>query len=52
MDREEAQQRIRSEIAQDKRIIRQIERYAERESIAVDSAMQEVVERMYERKTN
>ena len=51
MDKEEALDRIREEIAADPRIQRQIDRYAERDALVPDSAMNLVLERMYQRKT-
>lgn len=50
MEKEEAFERIRQEIEEDKKVGRQIERYADREHIPVDSAYQVVLQRMYERK--
>lgn len=52
MEKAEAYARIREEINTDRQVKRQIRRYAEREDIPVASAMQEVMDRMYYRKTN
>ena len=52
MDKTEALDEIRAEIAADPKLQRQIGRYAERDSLAVDTAMNMVLERMYDRKAN
>lgn len=52
MDRVRACDRIRDEISVDRKIMRQISRYAEREEIPLDSAMVMVVDRMYGEKTD
>ena len=49
-EKAELQADIREEIAGDKKLQRQIQRYSERDGITPDSAMNRVVERMYERK--
>jgi hypothetical protein len=51
MEKEEALAKIRDEIAADPKVRRQIFRYAEREGMLRDSAMNQVLERMYFRKT-
>ncbi len=51
LERAEAFSRIEQEITADPRIQRQIDRYAKREGMPVDSAMNLVLERMYKRKT-
>ncbi len=52
MEAPAAYEKIREEIAADRKVQRQIERYAEREEMELDSAMNLVLERMYYRKTN
>jgi hypothetical protein len=52
MDKLEALEKIREEIAADAKLLRQIGRYAEREGLSVDKAMNLVLERMYFRKSN
>jgi hypothetical protein len=52
MDKMEAMEKIGEEIAADPKLLRQIGRYAEREDLPKDSAMNLVLERMYYRKTH
>jgi hypothetical protein len=52
LEKAEAFERIGEEIAADPKLQRQIGRYAEREGVAMDTAMNLVLERMYFRKTN
>ena len=51
MEKEEALDKIRREIKADPRVEKQIRRYAEDAEISPDSAMNHVLQRMYERKT-
>jgi hypothetical protein len=51
LEKPDALDMIEQEIAEDSRLERQIGRYAEREEIPLDSAMNVVLERMYQRKT-
>jgi len=51
MDKTEALDKIGKEIAEDPKLLRQIHRFAERADLPADSAMNRVLERMYERKT-
>jgi hypothetical protein len=52
MEKPDAMEAIREEIAADRKVQRQIGRYAEREGMELDSATKMVLERMYFRKTN
>lgn len=52
MDKAEAYDLLRVEINVDRSVMRQIDRYANREGISADSAMTLVLERMYQEKTN
>lgn len=52
MDQEAAYEKIREEIASDPKLQRQIGRYVEREGLPMDTAMIQILERMYYRKTN
>jgi hypothetical protein len=51
MDPEEARDMIRKSLSDNKKNLRQIRRYSKRENIPQETAMEEVVERMYEEKT-
>lgn len=51
-EKDEAMELLREEIGEDRSVMRQISHYAHREGISRDSAMTEVVERMYQEKTD
>jgi len=51
MDREEAMSKIRNELMSDRRLPRQIKRLSRREEIPYESALNQVLERMYGEKT-
>lgn len=52
MDKADALESIREELNRDRALVRQIKRYAKREEITIDSAMQEVMDRIYSERTN
>ena len=52
MDRVDALEKIREELNGDRALSRQIKRYAKREEITLESAMQEVMDRIYGERTN
>lgn len=51
MEEEEARNLIREELRADPKVLRQIERLARREELTLDAALNKVIDRMYEEKT-